>query len=84
MNTNFVLFNLREAREELDQTIKDLETNAEYGDPEFWVAMTHLYHHINTAWNARNSTFEEAEQCSDENFNKWNRYPNDLPEMRLE
>ena len=42
MNTNFLLFNLGEAREELDKTINDLETNADYGEAELSVAMMHL------------------------------------------
>jgi hypothetical protein len=56
VNTNFVLFNLREALEEIDQTVKDLEADPEYSKPKFSVVMMHLYHHVNTAWNARNST----------------------------
>lgn len=84
MNTDYVLFNLREALEELDQTIKDLERDSEYGEPEFSVAMTHLYHHVNTAWNARNSTVEQSNICSEEDFNKWSLYPDDFPELRVE
>ena len=84
MNTNFLLFNLGDAREELDKTISDLETDADYGEAELSVAMMHLYHHVNTAWNAPNSTPEESKNCSDEDFNRWGRYPNDLELMLLE
>ena len=84
MNNNFILFNLREAQEEIDRTIKDLETDAQYTEAEFSVAMFHLYHHVNTAWNARNSTEEQSNDCSDESFNQWGRYPEDLRELRLE
>jgi hypothetical protein len=84
MNTNFLLFNLREAQEELDKTIKDLETETAYGEAEFSVAMWHLYHHLNTAWNARNSTPEQSKICSDEDFNRWGRYPTDLEEMSVD
>ncbi len=84
MNTKFILFNLREAQEELESTIKDLETDHEYGDSELSVAMMHLYHHVNTAWNARNSTSEEAHNCSDEDFNRWSGYPSDLEVMNVE
>ena len=84
MNNNFILFNLREAQEEIDRTIKDLETDAQYTEAEFSVAMFHLYHHVNTAWNSRNSTEEQSNVCSEESFNKWSRYPEDLREMRLD
>ena len=84
MNTNYLLFNLREAREQLDQTIAALETDSDYGEPELSVEMAHLYHHVNTAWNARNSTAAQSNLCSDEDFNKWSRYPSDLREFQLE
>jgi hypothetical protein len=38
MNKDFLLFNLREAQEEIERTIKDLETDAEYGEAQFSVA----------------------------------------------
>lgn len=83
LNNNVILFNLRETLEEIDRTIRELEENPEYSEAELSVAMFHLYHHVNTAWNARNSTEEEANNCSDESFNKWSRYPHDLQEMRV-
>jgi hypothetical protein len=81
MNTDFLLFNLLEAQKEIEKTIRDLETDSDYGEPEFSVAMMHLYHHVNTAWNARDSTPEQSKACSDEDFNRWGRYPTDLIEM---
>ena len=53
-----VLFHLREAKEELDRTIAEVETTSDYGVREFRVAMSHLYHHLNTAWNGREATAE--------------------------
>ena len=84
MNKNAILFNLVEAKEEIDRTIKELETDPEYGAAELSVAMMHLFHHVNTAWNARDSTPEEWKNCSDEDFNRWGRYPTDLEEMAVE
>jgi hypothetical protein len=77
MNKDFVLFNLREAQEEIEKTIHDLETDVEYDEPEFLVAMMHLYHHVNTAWNARNSTPDQSKTCSEDDFKRWRRCPND-------
>lgn len=84
MNKNVILFNLLEAKEELDRTIKELETDLEYGEPELSVAMMHLFHHVNTARNARNSPHEKWKNCSDDDFNRWGRYPTDLEEMAVE
>jgi len=81
MNKDFLLFNLREAQEEITKTINDLQTDADYDEPEFYVAMMHLYHHVNTAWNARHSTPEQSKTCSDADFNRWGGYPADLETM---
>jgi len=84
MNRNVILFNLREAQEEITKTITDLETEVDYSEATFSIAMSHVYHHVNTAWNARNSTEEQWKNCSDEDFNKWGGHPNDLWIMQLE
>ncbi|HEY3124248.1 MAG TPA: hypothetical protein VGK70_09320 [Thermoanaerobaculia bacterium] len=75
MNREFVLFNLREALEELERTIKEIETDPEYEEGDFMPAMTHLYHHVNTAWNARDASQEKAEAGNEEDFVAWNQFP---------
>jgi hypothetical protein len=78
MNRQLVISNLREAAEELAGTIRELETTPDYGYGEFSVAMRHLYHHLNTAWNARDASAERAAMCSEEDFNAWRKFPEDL------
>ncbi len=53
MNKEWIIFHLKEALEEIERTIKDIETDPDYDFGEYSVAMTHLFHHINTAWNSR-------------------------------
>ena len=50
MNRDYVLFHLREAQCEIERTITEIESGPSYDYGEFVVAITHLYHHINTAW----------------------------------
>jgi hypothetical protein len=64
MNRDWVLFNLREAEEEIRRTISEIETVPDYGLGEFVVAMSHAYHHLNTAWNARDADSAAVEKCS--------------------
>ena len=78
MNKEWVLFHLKEALEEIESTIKDIETDAEYDEPEYAVAMAHLYHHVNTAWNSRNSSDSDTEESNDSNFQKWRQFPIDV------
>ena len=60
MNKPYVLWNLKEAREAVDQLIADMQADVDYDFGEFRVDMEHLYHHINTAWNARDASPETA------------------------
>ena len=78
MTRDYVLWNLREAAEELSKTIESLRTDSDYGDSELAVAMSHLYHHLNTAWNARNATRLQVEKCSAEDFLAWRQFPPDV------
>ena len=83
MNKDYALFHLKEAQEELQRTILELESDPDYGSGDFLVAMSHLYHHINTAWNARESSEADVAECSDENFSSWRQMPRN-EELMLE
>lgn len=78
MNREYVLYHLKEAHEELTKTIREIEHNPDYDFGEYIVAMTHLYHHINTAWNAKDVTPERADRSSEEDFERWRQFPSDI------
>ena len=77
MNRDAVLFHLREAKEELDRTISEIESDQTYDEPEFRVAMSHLYRHLNTAWNGRDASAERHTACSQSDFDTWGKFPSD-------
>jgi hypothetical protein len=83
MNRDWVLFHLRQAHEELARTIAELEQDPEYEYGDYWPAMQHLYHHLNTAWNAREATPQEVDRAGDPEFNRWSAFPTDLPMMEV-
>ena len=76
MNRDFVLFNLREASEALINLIGNIESDKDYDFGDYVVEMSHLYHHINFAWNAKDASEAEARECSEENHEKWGQLPN--------
>jgi hypothetical protein len=78
MTRDYILWNLREAEEELSRTIREVESDQAYSDAEFIVAMTHLYHHLNTAWNAREAAPERVAKCTQDDFRAWRQFPADL------
>ena len=77
MNKSHVLYHLREAQQQLSQMIEGLENDAEYEYGDYMPDMSHLYHHINSAWNGQNASDERVESCSEENFNFWRSMPSD-------
>lgn len=78
VNRPYVLFHLREAMEQLQETIAALETDQDFGVIEFRGDMEHLYNHLNTAWNARNASDEQCSPLSHEDFVTWRQFPSDI------
>ena len=78
MNREWVLFQLREGQEELNRTIAEIAADPDYDVGEFIVAMQHLYHHLNTAWNSRDETPARVEAAGEDDFYTWRRFPDDI------
>jgi hypothetical protein len=53
LNKEWVLSNLREAKEELERAIREIEGDPDYTSAEFGVVLTEVYEHVNMAWNSR-------------------------------
>jgi len=92
VNREWVLFHLGEAQDEITKTIAEIQTTPDYDSGEFWVAMQHLYHHCNTAWNSRDMTKAQVDKATDGGLQQMESVsvrPSDdgglgqLPNMRL-
>jgi len=83
VNIEHLSFHLHAALDELSRTVAECGSDPEYSEAEFSVAMQHLYHHLNTAWNSRALGAERISQASDEDFNVWGQFPTDLPLMEV-
>jgi hypothetical protein len=78
VNRELVLHHLAEAHQALTRMLQDAREDPEWGIGELVAEMPHLYHHINTAWNGRESS-NAAGQASDTEFRQWSAFPVDLP-----
>ena len=78
MNRELVIHNLSEAHEALTRMLREAREDPDWGFGELAAELPHLYHHINTAWNARES-HNAVNQASDIEFRKWSAFPDDLP-----
>lgn len=78
MNNSVILSNLREAHDQLTEIIEVIDSDPFYDEALFMATITHLYHHINSAWNARNVTVEQWSNLTEEQFFKWRSFPKDI------
>ena len=78
MNKPWVGFHLKEASGALQKVIEQIESGRGIGKEEFEIAITHAYHHLNTAWNSRFITDEKARSHTDWDFTDWRQFPTDL------
>jgi len=78
MNREWVLVHLNEAHDELTRTIKEITDSPGYDYGKFFPAMQHVYHHLNTAWNARDASERELANQTTATFKRWVSMPADL------
>ena len=71
----FILLNLRESKAELDAMIAEVEEDGDFDFLDYYVQMQHIYHHLNTAWNIKDEEEHKIEKYSEEDFNKWRKFP---------
>ena len=79
MNREWILCHLREAQEELTRTISQIESEPDYDEIEFEIAMAHMYDHLNTGWNSRTIDHERIATGSEDDFYAWRAFPTDIP-----
>ena len=75
MNKDYVLYNLEHAHKALAALIADMKSDPEYEYGNYIVDIAHVYHHVNTAWNARDASKAAADECSEEDFFRWRQFP---------
>ncbi len=78
INWEIVSSNLAEAKEELDELVAGKAPEGTTRDVWFQIALQHIYHHLNFAWNVRHESTEKYANLTDEDFERWGRFPEDL------
>jgi hypothetical protein len=84
LNWKIILYNIAEAREQLEQ-IEDRAKGAKKPDEaELQVMLEHAYHHLNFAWNIRHASTARYRNLSDEDFNECSKFPKDMEESEID
>jgi hypothetical protein len=81
MNKRHIVNNLAEAADELNRTVAELRSSRRITEDRLYVALQHLYHHINFAWNGRHSSASRSKACSARDFRAWGQYPRTIPPL---
>jgi hypothetical protein len=78
LNRKIILYNIQDAREELQRIEAMLSAKSPPGEGTFQVAMQHAFHHLNFAWNIRHWPSERYANLSDRDFKTAGEFPTDL------
>jgi len=78
MNWQIIKSNIKEAREELEKIENEIDSSEPLEETELMLMMEHAYHHLNFAWNIRNVSTDRYTIMSDEDFNRWGKFPTDI------
>ena len=83
MNWEIILYNLKEAREHLEEIEKLVAEENPPSEIDFQTKLEHCYHHLNFAWNIRHSSTKKYAKMSDDNFNKWSKFPKKMKPYKV-
>jgi len=61
-----LLYCLDDAREHIESSIKDMQEDDEFDETDFDVQISHIYHHLNQAWNGRDMSSKMTLKKHDE------------------
>jgi len=77
-NVHAILFNLLEAKEELEEIIALMEDESDEDvlDEDLKWMFMHAYHHINSAWHVRNARPSYMATFTDQEFHVDAQFPN--------
>jgi len=78
LNWQNISSDLKEAREQLEEIEKSIQTKKYLDEAELQLMLEHAYHHINFAWNARRVTTENYANLTEAEFNRWSKFPKEI------
>ena len=83
LNSKNIFYNIKEAREQLEEIEKLLEEN-NISEIDFQIKLEHAYHHLNFAWNVRKLSEKNYQKMSDADFNEWSKFPEEIEIYKIE
>ena len=84
LNWTIILDNITDARLQLEEIERAINEDDKPSEIEFQTKLEHAFHHLCVAWNARSASTKRYSDISDEDFNEWSKFPDDIEPYRLE
>jgi hypothetical protein len=79
MNNKFISYNFQEIEEEVQIVLQRAKSGMTH--EEFYKSVQHIYHHLNIAWNSRNTEAGVIFDIDDPQMEEWSQFPDDLKLM---
>lgn len=83
LNWEIILYNIVEAREQLQEVESRAKDDKSVGEVELSIMLEHAYFHLNFAWNVRHEKTKHYENLTDDNFNKWSKFPKEMKPYKV-
>lgn len=84
LNWDIILYNIAEAREQLEQIEARAKDGKKPSEGELQVMLEHAYHHLNFAWNMRRVSTKKYSKLSRAEFNRCGKFPKEIEEWKVE
>jgi hypothetical protein len=78
MNWEIVLYNIRDAREQLQEIERRINDGNPPSEGEFHVQIEHAFHHMCFAWNIRRVSSKRYANLSTADFDEWSKFPAEI------
>ena len=79
LNKKMIAGHIAEANEQLASLLHSIVIG-NINEAKLQVGLQHAYHHLNVAWNVRRVPTSEHVGLTQEKFEEWRKYPNDIDE----
>jgi hypothetical protein len=83
LNWRIILYDIVEAREQLQQIEARAAGRTKPDEIELQILLEHAYLHLNFAWNVRHQPSRKYAKMDDRDLNRWSRFPKGMEAYKV-
>ena len=81
LNWEVILYNIKDAREQLQEIESLVNEGISPSKGELKVKIEQTFHHLIFAWNTRHVSTKRYAGLSDKDFNEWSKFPKEMKDV---